>query len=143
MIYKPKNFRIEELVPENVFKVRGEKCWELLSERLLRSLQEIREYVNRPMILNDWLWKGNRQNQVLRVSDYYESVSYSQHLRGYAADVLIEGMGPRESRELIIQMKRKGKIEFVTAIEDKVDWLHFDCRETERVNEDGLFIFEP
>lgn len=143
MIYKPENFIIQELVPQKVFEARGEKAWELLNPKMLYSIQEIREYTGNQVVLNDYAWNGNRQNQCLRTSDFYDDLSFSQHLSGSAADPLIGEMGPDESRELIIYMKKQGKLEFVTAMEDVVNWLHIDCRPCERLNEFGLFIFEP
>lgn len=150
MIYKPKSFRIEELVPKLVFNFRGESAWELLSMELLYSLQEIRDYTGKRTTLNDWFWGGDRQNQVLRTTLYYRGeISFSQHLYGRAADPYIEGMGGDESRELVISMKKKDLLRGVTAMEDGDDgkggrrnWLHIDTRPTDRVDVNGLFIFK-
>lgn len=143
MIYKPRSFRIEELVPKAVFDKRGEKAWELINPELSVSVQAIKDYTNCRVTINDYLWGGIRNNQCFRTADFYDGFSLSQHLRGDAADPLIEGMSPEESRELIIYMKKNGKLDYVTAMEDEVNWLHIDCRPCEREDETGLFIFKP
>lgn len=141
MIYKPKNFRIEELVPEDVYNLRGDKSWELLNPRMLVSVQELREYLNKPVILNNWDNDGDRHNQVFRTADYYDRLSFSQHLLGNAADPFVPGVEAEELRQIVISRKKKGKLEYVTGMEDGVNWLHIDCRATDRLNKDGLFIF--
>ena len=151
MIYKPANFILQEFVSRRVYEDRGERSWELLDEKLLRSLQEIREYTGGRVVLNDWYWKGNREYQVFREMEYYGGRSFSQHAFGRAADPRLYNsnssgggkMTADESRALILSMKRMGKLEFVTAMEDIVDWLHIDCRMTERGGEEDLFIFKP
>ena len=149
MIYKPKSFRIEELVPQIVFQLRGEKAWELLDIGILLDLQEIRDYTGKRMTLNDWLWDGSRENQCFRLFSYYMDLSFSQHLFGRAADPFIYGMDGDESRELVISMKKKNMLKHVTAMEDGDDgkggrrnWLHIDTRPTDRVDVNGLFIFK-
>ncbi len=156
MIYKPKSFRIEELVPQTVFQLRGEKAWELLDIGLLLDLQEIRDYTGKQITLNDWLWAGGRHNQVLRTTLYYKGeIRFSQHLFGRAADPFILGFDGDESRELVISMKKKNMLKHTTAMEDgdagedengkkkaRRNWLHIDTRPTDRVDVNGLFIFK-
>jgi len=38
-----KHFKIQELVPPAVFDARGERAWELLDERMLITLDKLRE----------------------------------------------------------------------------------------------------
>lgn len=152
MIYKPENFILQEFVSREVWKERGDRAWELLDYRIVVSVQEIRDYTGGRVVLNDWKWGGNREQQVFRTSDYYDEVRFSPHLFGRAADPKLflsnssggTKLDGEQSRELILSMKRMGKLEFVTAMEDDVDWLHIDCRQTDRGRkEDGLFIFKP
>ncbi len=142
-MYKPKNFILEELVPEDVFNKRGERAWELLNPLMLMSLQELREYIGKPCRVNDWKWEGRRQNQCFRTSDYYSRISFSQHLLGNAVDPYFDGILAEELREIVIDMKIAGKLKYVTGMEDNVDWLHIDVRPCNRLNKIGLFVFDP
>jgi hypothetical protein len=141
MIYKPKNFRIEELVPKKVFDLYGGNSWWFVNPKISWSLQEIRDYINHPVLVNDWLWKGNRQNQCLRTVDYYTEFSLSQHLFGNACDIQVAKLTGDEMRDMVKAMKKQRKLQHVTAIEDKVNWLHFDCRPSFKPEE--LIIFNP
>ena len=52
-MYKYNYFSIHELVPPHVFGQRGEKAWELLDERLLIILDQLRERFG-SMTLNNY-----------------------------------------------------------------------------------------
>ena len=141
MIYKPHNFDIKELVPKKVYDLRGDKSWELLNPMILYSYQELRNYISKPIIFNDWANGGDRYNQFLRLHDYYKNLSFSQHLYGNAGDGFVDGIDAEELRQIVIHLKKVQKLEYVTGMEDGVSWLHIDCRPTDRVNKDGLYIF--
>jgi len=42
-IYKCKHFGIKELVSEGTYNKRGEKAWQLLDDRILRTIDFLRE----------------------------------------------------------------------------------------------------
>lgn len=50
LMYRYKHFSIHKLVPPDVFNERQEKAWELLDERLLITLDRLRERYG-PIIL--------------------------------------------------------------------------------------------
>lgn len=52
-MYKCSHFKIQELVPPAIFEARGEKAWELLDERLLITLDRLRDRFG-PITVNNW-----------------------------------------------------------------------------------------
>lgn len=141
MIYKPKNFKIEELVPEKVFNKYGDFCWTVLNPKILYSVQELRDHLGKSILLNDWKNGGKRHNQVLRTGDYYGRLSLSQHLFANAADCFVEGIEAQELREIVVSMKKMKKLEYITGIEKDVSWLHFDCGIRDNLDNNGLYFF--
>ena len=59
-MYRCNHFAIHELVPRNIFKDRGEKAWELLDDRLLITLDRLRERYG-PMTVNNSYWDKERE----------------------------------------------------------------------------------
>jgi len=51
-MYKCDHFKIQELVSPGVYKDRGDKAWELLDDRLLMTLDKLRERYG-PIIVNN------------------------------------------------------------------------------------------
>jgi len=127
-MYKPDNFTIQELVPQRVYFDRGNKAWELLDDRLLIALDEMREKFG-PIIINTWHserlqaayklreWAG------LRTEESPDGTRYSQHRFGRAADCLLPQFDVAEARSVIYE----GKISYITAVEE-ASWLHVDVR---------------
>jgi hypothetical protein len=98
---KCKHFSIHELVPPNTFKQRAEKAWELLDERLLITLDRLRERYG-PMTVNNYYWGKDREWSGLRTkeSPYYSP--YSQHSFGRAADCLFKNISAEVVRKEIL-----------------------------------------
>jgi len=136
-MYKCKYFIIQELVPPQVYKDRGDKAWELLDERMLQTIDAIRDHFGVSCTINNWKWGGNRQWSGLRTveSPYYSP--YSQHSFGRAFDILVGNLDAEEVREEIIKF-RKEKFPFISGMELCVSWLHVDCR-----NHAPLKVFHP
>jgi len=63
-MYRCEHFSIHELVPPHVFHKRGEKAWELLDERLLITLDKLRQRYGR-MTVNNYYWGQTRFSQSL------------------------------------------------------------------------------
>jgi len=82
-MYKCEHFDIEELVPEDVFNERGEKCWELLDEDILADLDTLRDLLG-PLTINDWKWGGGFQYSGFRPEGCGVGSKYSQHKLGKA-----------------------------------------------------------
>lgn len=126
-----RNFKIEEFVSPEMFKRRGSKCIELLDERLLDTMDSLRENLGKPITINNWLWNGNRTQSGLRDADFYGSTtkyhsSLSQHKYGRAADFLVKGMAAWQVRKHILEnIEKYPHIKF---LECDISWVHIDVR---------------
>ncbi len=139
---KSKYFKIQELVSKAVYEKYGEKSWEFIDERLIKTLDLLREHFNKPITVNNWLFGGNLHQRGLRAnkdeivknkSDYY----ISQHCLGKAADLNVKGMTAQEVYEDIL--KNKGKFPLIARIENIKNtptWVHIDVA---NVNEFKIF----
>ena len=63
---KTKNFRLEELVCDHVFKKYGQTAWQFLDPRLIQTLNYIRDKINKPMEINNYHWGGGDSQSGLR-----------------------------------------------------------------------------
>ena len=136
-MYICKHFVIEELVSPQTHKDRGEKAWQLLDDRMLITLDRLREKYGR-MTVNSWKWGGNREWSGLRTADSPYFSKYSQHSFGRAADIIFNDITAEEVRQDILDNPDDPTFEFINSIELGVSWLHMDCRNVERI-----FAFHP
>ncbi len=136
-MYKCKNFIIEELVSPQAFKDRGQKAWQLLDDRMLITLDRLREKYG-SMTVNNWKWGGDREWSGLRTSDSPYFSKYSQHSFGRAADVIFKTVTAEKVRQDMLANPDDATFEYINSIELGVSWLHFDIR-----NVDRIFAFHP
>lgn len=152
MSYKCEHFKIHELVPPQVFKDRGEKAWELMDVKLLRTIDALREEFGSATI-NNYEWGGDREWSGLRTSDSPWFSAYSQHTFGRAADLIFKEVAAHEVRALIKQISgvsfqgcdyikefdnKRIIAAHIHGLEEGISWVHIDVR-----NYDGLKIFTP
>lgn len=130
MLYIPEYFTIQELVPEYVYKERGELAWELLDPLLLETIDVVRRKFG-PATINNWHIGGNRQWSGLRTAASPVGSQYSQHMFGRAADMIFKDTTSDEATMFI--MKNQSKFPLITGIELNVGWLHIDVRNTKGV----------
>jgi hypothetical protein len=137
-MYQCKHFGIKELVSPAVFSELGERAWEIcFDDRLLITIDAIRDYFDLPCFINNWEWGGIRKFSGFREALCPIGASYSQHRFGRAADMVVEGMVAEEVRQAIIK-NRKAYFPYITEMELDVDWLHIGCR-----NHTPLRVFRP
>lgn len=129
-MYKCRHFDIEELVPPHVYEERGYKAWELIDERILRTIDTLRDNLGSATI-NNYRWGGDRKWSGLRTpeSEFYRP--YSQHSFGRAVDMVFSKVTAEEARQHIFANKEK--YPYIYAVELGVSWLHIDCRNTDRI----------
>ena len=128
---KSKHFKIQELVPEHIYKARGEKSWELLDEKLLKTIDTLKEqFPKGSMTINNWLWGGNRNWSGLRTPDSPDYSETSQHTFGRAADMKFSAYDEADVRKFIINNPEM--FPYVKGIEDfkGMTWVHIDVRNT-------------
>lgn len=133
-MYQCKHFAIHELVPPEVYKSRGNKAWELLDERLLETIDKLRDWGG-SITINNYNWGGKRKWSGLRTpeSPYYSPTS--QHSLGKAADLVFAEKTPEEVREHILS--NRSLYPYITGLElGTPTWTHIDVR-----NYNGLKTF--
>lgn len=135
-MYKPKHFRVEELVPKHIFQKRGDKALELIDDRVLITIDTLRELLGKPITINNWVWGGDRNWSGLRTAGFYKNLqayedSLSQHKYGRAVDMLVKDMNAADVRKFIYD--NKDKFPYVTFVEVDISWVHIDCRNCEAI----------
>lgn len=144
MIYKPKYFRIEELVPRDFFEAnqnRGDHLWLIFDYRVLWTLDRLREEYG-PMILNDWCWGGSNQYRGWRPFDVEIGAYLSQHKFGRAGDPIFRNHSAEKVRQDILETQNAGHFKYITCIEVDVFWFHFDVRNWKR-DKYGIKVIKP
>ena len=135
--HKAEYFTIEELVPESVFDLRGEKAWQLIDIRLIENADSLREQLDTPLIINNWHRDGLREASGLRIpgQDHYSLTS--QHSSGRALDGVCD-IEADEIREKI--RNREIILPHPATFEMGVSWLHMDVR---NMTNEHTYFFRP
>lgn len=128
-MFKCRYFEIHELVPPHIYESRGEKAWELLDERALITLDLLRNRFG-PITVNDYAFGGSRQWSGLRTVESPDYSETSQHSFGRAFDCLFRNARTEEVRTHILRHRDEY---YITGIELGVAWLHFDCRNVNKI----------
>jgi hypothetical protein len=143
--YKPKYFRIEELVDPVTFQDRGEKALELLHADMLYSLDMMRERYGRPITVNNWhrvkpsdpkfyldpVWRRNNGVFIFRgfrPAWCTEGGKYSQHRLGAGFDFDVQGLTAADVRADIRKHPDDPAFYAIRAVELDVPWVHVDGR---------------
>ena len=134
---KSKYFEIHELVPPHLFEKRGEGCWRFIDERLIATIDTLKEHFSSgTMTINNYKWGGDREWSGLRTSQSPDYSPTSMHSFGKAIDCIFSHYSAEEVRLYILS--NKGFFPYIRGMEDTVSWLHVDVR-----NEDELKLFQP
>jgi hypothetical protein len=129
-MYMPDHFKIEELVPKQVHNERGFRAWELLDDRLLITLDQLRDEYG-SITVNDWLWGGINEWRGLRTPKSAWYRPYSQHTFGRAADCIFNDVNVDKVRADIL--KYPDRFPCINSIELDTPHLHFDVRNCDRI----------
>lgn len=139
---KAKHFNIKEFVSENVYKKYGEFAWTFIDERLIITMDALRENLGRPIIINSYGrglhqrgLRANKDKMVLSKKDYY----ISQHCLGKASDFNVVGMKIIDVYNHILN--NLDKYPYITRIENvekTPTWIHIDVANTQ---EKEIIIF--
>jgi len=142
--YESKYFKTEEYVDPATFSKIGKSAIGLMDVRILWTMDRIKEYFNNsPVIINNWLWKGNRKFSGFRPYSCNVGEVFSQHKFGRAVDFLITGMDAITIRKEILDNQNKEPFQYITGMEDfkDMDWVHIDVRNFDRTT-NGIFVFK-
>lgn len=138
--YRPKHFALVELVPPDLFKERGERCWEWLDPAALRTADTLRKIFG-PITINDWSWGGRHTERGLRRFNSTTGAEFSMHKKGGANDCEFKNATPKEV--FIYILAHPDEFPLLTTLEDvdkTVFWLHFDVRNHGR---EGIWVVNP
>jgi hypothetical protein len=140
--YQSKYFKTEEYVDPATFSKIGRSAIGLIDVRILWTMDKIKEFFgNNTVIINNWLWKGNRKFCGYRPYNCNVGAAFSQHKFGRAVDFLITSMDATIIRKEILSNQNNEAFQYITAMEDfrDMDWVHIDVRNFDRTN--GIFVF--
>ena len=138
-IYRPRFFRLEELVPPEVFE-RGEAAWELLDPRALRTLDLLRERFG-SVVVNDWKTGGTYRDSGFRAASSTVGPALSQHRFGRAFDCKFRTTTPAAVHAHLLEHPADfPEITTLEAAAATPTWLHFDVRNNA---EPGIRVVNP
>jgi hypothetical protein len=140
MNYRPNSFIVQELVPPDVYKMMGERSWEVLNPMALMTLQAVRDAFG-PITVNNWHAGGQYKESGFRAPWSKTGAKLSQHRFGGAFDCKSSKVTPREMHDYILV--NRPKFPYLTVIENTdatPTWLHIDCRNH---NRSGIWIVNP
>lgn len=146
MRYKPEYFSLDELVCQHVYDFYGETAWQFFDQRLLVTIDMLRQKLNKPIFVNDWQIHGQFdergfrclkcnivQNKIMSNEMYV-----SPHMTGQAVDFDVQGLVAEEVRQYII--KNQNLWPYPLRLEAGVGWCHLDTRDAEKGK---VFLFNP
>ena len=142
MFYRPKHFTIKELVDKKTYEMFGERSLMFFQPNALKMIDGVREFLDVPLIINDWEFGGQYQFSGYRAKWVEIGGTYSQHRLGCAFDLKPKGMTITEAYNKIIADKDNELVNLITTIENisfTPTWLHIDCRNIE----DRIMIVKP
>jgi hypothetical protein len=143
-MYQPKHFKLYELVSQDFFDInidRGVNVWFVFDFRLLWTIDALREKWG-PMVANTWYWDGSNEYRGYRDKHCPIGADLSQHKFGRAVDLIPLQAPVDEIRKDIIDKPYHPSYQHITCIEDKVSWLHIDCRNWDK-RSDNILIINP
>ena len=128
--YKPEHFLVQELVDPITYKLLGEQALICMDLRLLKLLDELRNFFKVPMHVNNWHTGGQLKSRGFRAPSNPVGANFSQHHFGRAVDFDAEGMSADNVRSIIINNQYKAPFDQITAMEINISWVHIDIRMT-------------
>lgn len=129
-MYRPRFFRVQELVPPSIYDAQGSKALRLIDDRVLMTLDQLRIQFG-PCTVNDWCFGGRFEQSGLRTDECQEFSPTSQHTFGRAMDCKFRDSPSDEVREFVIH--HRSAFPFIVFMETDISWFHFDVRNGERI----------
>lgn len=132
--YIPKWLELYELLPPEEYTLadyenpkENQPGWYKLDERLLITIDVIRDIIGEPLICNTWFQDGSRRYSGLRSRNCKIGAFMSMHKEGKAADLICRKYTGEQMRQMIVE--NQDKLPFPIRIESNVEWLHFDLKD--------------
>ena len=119
-----KDFDVRELVSKELYSRFGENITYFLNPVMVYQLRELRSYLNKSLIINNWHVGGNYNESGLRAPRSPVGATYSRHKFGCALDIKSPQISSAELWELLYK-KHAGFA--ITELENKEitkTWTH-------------------
>ena len=113
-----KNFNLREFASKDGAEFPEEVKKQL--QRLADNLQVLRDAVCKPIIINSG-YRSPEHNKAVK------GEKNSFHVKGMAADIVIDGMSPGEVFEKILELQQEGKMK-VGGLHAYKSFTHYDIR---------------
>ena len=143
---KLKNFKVQELVPEEVYKLWADESVEFMDEAFLLDVDQFvsdikKDLKVRSVTVNDWLWGGKFHLSGYRYPTTAVGATNSMHKKGKALDLKFSGANVLDCYNyLLSNQSRYRTIRRIESIDCTPTWLHVDSKPT---NKDGIHVFIP
>lgn len=121
--YVPSNFVIQELIPPTFFHKYGNNAIRYIDPRICDVLSVVRDWIGKPMTINNWHTGGQRLWSGLRTADSPHYRSGSAHSFGQAFDAVGDW-----DANLVRQAILDGELILPhwVRLETNITWLHVD-----------------
>lgn len=145
--YICKHFKLYDLVPRELYRQKGTKCWQFLDSRLLYSIDQVRNHFKLPLIINNWHRKtldvSNKDEifKILKKDSVYQYRCFrppwvkfgsplGQHKMGRAATFTILGISSDEIRKELLDHQKNNEFRYITFLEGTDLNVSIDVRQT-------------
>ena len=133
---RSKYFKVHEFVPRAIYDKYGERSWRYVDERLILTMDTIKERFNLGTIqINNYYWGGDREWSGIRLPASSDYSFGSMHSYANALDFVLSHYTAEEVRQDIINNPHL--YPHVKGLELEVEWVHLDIR-----NERYLITFK-
>ena len=125
---------------KETYELLGDNAINLFNEGLLKDLDNLREYFNKKMTINNWYWGGVLSQRGFRSLKSETGGLGSQHRQGNAIDFDVEGFTAEQVRKYIIENKHL--YPSISRMESNVGWVHCDAKPLDK-NQKRIYLFAP
>lgn len=137
-----KYFSIQELVDEEVYNLLEDDAYKLFDDRLIETIDSVRDILDVPLICNNWHWGGSRDLCGYRSKKCTIGAPKSFHKRGMAVDLISSQMSAKDMRNKL--EKYQDTLPYPIRIEKwddngEISWLHIDVSENTKGNKIYFF----
>ena len=146
-----KYFSVKELVDKQTYNLLGESSIDLISPKLIETIEDLRLYLDLPMIINNWYHGGKFQYRGYRNEDCGVGAKEGAHYKGMAVDFDCYENGKLldadEVRKRIIKLLNS--LPHIRCFETDIKWVHIDVMGEEDsdkrkgVNEKSILFYSP
>lgn len=138
-----KHFYAYELLDKETYTEKGVSALDLFTPEILTALDNVREFFNEPITVNNWMSGGPFQWRGYRTPEKAAELGApgSEHAKGNAFDFDVKGMTAEEVRQVIILNKDNPLLAGIMRLEANTSWIHMDCKKLV-LPQERIYIFK-